>query len=291
VTVRSLGYLIVDATSLDAWRDFAVGLLGMAIAHEDDSRLVLRMDDKSWRLDIRLAPRDQVAVVGWEVAGPGDLEALVQKLEANGRPVKACDAQTAHERSVSGLATVQDPDGFAVELFYGMKSEREPFVSPAGHRFVTGTGGLGHVFQFVSDSSDFDEFYLDLLGFKLSDYIEFNGGQATFAHCSPRHHSMAYAHFPAAPPGIQHVMVEVDDMDAVGRAWDKVQAGAAPITSTLGRHTNDEMLSFYVRSPSGFAIEFGYGGLLIDDATWTPARYSATSYWGHHRTDTSLPDV
>ena len=52
-----------------------------------------------------------------------------------------------------------------------------------------------------------------------------------------------------------HLMFEVTDLDLVGRAWDKVLDGAAPIASTLGKHTNDEMSSFYVRSPSGFQIE------------------------------------
>ncbi|MFD0567797.1 hypothetical protein ACFQ2M_41870 [Kitasatospora saccharophila] len=33
-------------------------------------------------------------------------------------------------------------------------------------------------------------------------------------------------------------------------------------------HPNDHMFSFYVRTPSGFSVEYGWGGLLIDDATW-----------------------
>jgi 3,4-dihydroxy-9,10-secoandrosta-1,3,5(10)-triene-9,17-dione 4,5-dioxygenase len=291
MSVRSLGYVVIDTTDLRAWKEFAVDLLGLQVAREDESALVLRMDDKSYRLDIRLADQDGVAALGWEVGGPAELDALVHQLEAAGHAVKRRGTAEAQDRDVSGLATLQDPDGQEVHLFYGMKSEKAPFVSSLGHSFVTGKGGLGHVFQFISDTDAFDAFYFENLGFRLSDYIEFNGGQATFTHCNTRHHSMAFAHFPTAPPGVQHLMLEVDDMDAVGRAWDKVQDGAAPITSTLGKHTNDEMLSFYVTSPSGFAVEFGYGGLLVDDETWTPSRFTATSYWGHHRTDTSLPDV
>jgi 2,3-dihydroxybiphenyl 1,2-dioxygenase len=291
MSVRSLGYAVVHATDLQAWKEFAVDLLGLGIAHQDATRLLLRMDDKSYRLDIRAADEDRVAALGWEVSGPAELDALVAKLEQHGHPVKHDDQVAARERKVSGLATLQDPDGHQIELFFGLQSEREPFVSQLGTRFVTGSGGLGHVFQFVSDSTLYDTFYFDLLGFRLSDYIEFGGGQATFTHCNARHHSMAWAHFPTAPPGVQHLMLEVADLDTVGRAWDRVQAGAAPITSTLGRHTNDEMLSFYAKSPSGFAVEYGFGGLLVDDSTWMPSRYNATSYWGHQRIDTSLPDV
>jgi hypothetical protein len=51
---------------------------------------------------------------------------------------------------------------------------------------------------------------------------------------------------------------------------------------SLGRHTNDLMTSFYVRTPSGFEIEYGYGGVLIEDeASWQVDTYDAISLWGH----------
>ena len=79
-------------------------------------------------------------------------------------------------------------------------------------------------------------------------------------------------------------MLEVDDLDVIGRNYDKVLAGAAPILSTFGKHTNDKMISFYVRSPSGFGIEYGTDGVVIDDETWLPTRYEVAHYWGHERT-------
>jgi 3,4-dihydroxy-9,10-secoandrosta-1,3,5(10)-triene-9,17-dione 4,5-dioxygenase len=36
-----------------------------------------------------------------------------------------------------------------------------------------------------------------------------------------------------------------------------------------------------VNSPSGFQIELGTGGLLIDDTTWRPSRYDVPNFWGH----------
>jgi hypothetical protein len=51
---------------------------------------------------------------------------------------------------------------------------------------------------------------------------------------------------------------------------------------SLGRHTNDRMTSFYVRTPSGFEIEYGAGGRLIDmTEPWMPGHYDAMSFWGH----------
>ena len=37
------------------------------------------------------------------------------------------------------------------------------------------------------------------------------------------------------------------------------------ITSTVGCHTTDRMVSVYVRSPAGFQVEHGHGGRLVDD--------------------------
>ena len=83
----------------------------------------------------------------------------------------------------------------------------------------------------------------------------------------------------SAPPGL----VQVDDVDTVGRAYDKILEGAAPLGATLGKHTNDEMISYYVKTPSGWEMEYGYGGLEIDEETWVPGRWSAAHFWGHKR--------
>ena len=60
-------------------------------------------------------------------------------------------------------------------------------------------------------------------------------------------------------------MLEVDELDHVGRALERVRKHKAPLSATLGRHMNDEMISFYVKSPGGFDVEFGTEGLQVDD--------------------------
>ncbi|MEV7289162.1 VOC family protein [Streptomyces sp. NPDC093252] len=289
--VTGLGYVVVDATDLGAWQEYACGLLGMQSAVDTADRLVLRIDHKAYRLDIRRADRDAVAAIGWEVRGPRELDALTRALEDGGYAVKRLGGEAAARRGVSGLAEFDDPDGQRLELFWGSREAADRFTSPTGAGFVTGTGGMGHVFQFVRDEAAHAKLYFDILGFRLSDHIDFGPGMsATFAHCNERHHSIAWAVAPGLPPGVGHLMFEVDELDHVGRAWSRARGGAAPITMEFGKHTNDEMLSFYSKTPSGFQVEYGYGGRLIDDTTWTPARYDATSYWGHEFTEHRDPD-
>jgi 3,4-dihydroxy-9,10-secoandrosta-1,3,5(10)-triene-9,17-dione 4,5-dioxygenase len=66
----------------------------------------------------------------------------------------------------------------------------------------------------------------------------------------------------------------------VGRAWDRAERLGVPVMQTLGRHTNDRMVSFYVISPGGFAVEFGFDGLRVDEEE--PV-YEITdgAFWGH----------
>lgn len=282
----------LSATDLPAWKTFACDLLGLQPAEETPDRLLLRMDEKSYRVDIRRGQEDRVSVLGWEVAGARELDELARTLTSHGYAVKTADPAALAERQVSGLVSFDDPEGVSLEIFYGLKKDRDRFVSPTGARFVTGTGGLGHAFQIVRNAEPYRVLYEEIFGFRLSDHIDFGPGiTGTFLHCNQRHHSFAYAPIPPAPQGVGHLMFEVDDLDLVGRAWDKVEAGAAPVALTFGKHSNDEMLSFYAVTPSGFQVEYGYGGKTIDDATWTPSRYDVTSYWGHKRTDPNIPEI
>jgi 3,4-dihydroxy-9,10-secoandrosta-1,3,5(10)-triene-9,17-dione 4,5-dioxygenase len=101
-----------------------------------------------------------------------------------------------------------------------------------------------------------------------------------FLGSGPRHHSVALAPIPA-PSGLIHLMMETETIDDVGRAMDRCARNKAPMISTLGRHANDGMVSFYVRTPSGFDIEYGTGGRTVDDTTWVARQTTAHSVWGH----------
>jgi catechol 2,3-dioxygenase-like lactoylglutathione lyase family enzyme len=143
--------------------------------------------------------------------------------------------------------------------------------------------GLGHVVLFVDDAKATTEFYLGLLGFKHSDSVISGYMGATFTHTNPRHHSLAFgAARGAMKRGLEHFMFEVDSLDMVGRALDRVTQSGVPVTVTLGKHSNDLMTSFYLRTPSGCDLEYGVGGRLLDDA-WIPTWFRSPSLWGHRR--------
>jgi 3,4-dihydroxy-9,10-secoandrosta-1,3,5(10)-triene-9,17-dione 4,5-dioxygenase len=281
--VMACGYVGVRSSDLAAWRAFAADGLGLQVAAQSDAdRLLLRIDERTWRISVEPGD-DGVAYIGWEVGTPAALAALEKRLVAAGVEVRR-DDKLAALRMVDELLTCVDPGGNNLELFCSARVAEDPFVSPHGARFVTtdrapGDLGFGHVVVTFDDVQRAREFYFDLLGFKLSDVCLLREPWV-FAHVNPRHHSLAFG--PAPGPSIfHHFMLEVTDLDMVGLALDRLNAAGAPMVTTLGRHTNDLMFSFYVRTPSGFEIEYGCHGRKIDDATWMSSTYESASVWGH----------
>ncbi|MPM44379.1 3-methylcatechol 2,3-dioxygenase [bioreactor metagenome] len=119
-----------------------------------------------------------------------------------------------------------------------------------------------------------------MLGFQLSDTVVDGPIFAHFYHVNGRHHSLAIARSPNDRPAFLHLMVEVNSLEDVGRALDLCEERNVPVTRTLGCHTNDQMTSFYLHSPSNFRVEYGWGGLEVDEL-WEPRYYDRTSTWGH----------
>ena len=124
-------------------------------------------------------------------------------------------------------------------------------------------------------------FYTEILNFKPSDYI-LKPFKAYFFHVNARHHSLAF--IDTGKNGIHHLMVELCYLDDVGQGYDLALRQPEMIGTTLGRHINDHVTSFYANSPSKFLVEYGWGGRTIDPAHWTPhERTEGPSFWGHDR--------
>jgi extradiol dioxygenase len=161
---------------------------------------------------------------------------------------------------------------------------RDAFKSPrAISGFHTGAQGLGHFILVVDDLDKSLDFYMKALGFRVSDFITLgaSGPRLGFLHCNPRHHTLALLPIPNSPKRLNHIMLELKSVDDVVSTYDLCQQRQVPIVMSMGRHTNDRMMSFYMATPSGFMIEYGWGGRAVDDRTWQVQYHTAGSVWGH----------
>ncbi|OHU93789.1 iron-dependent extradiol dioxygenase HsaC [Mycobacterium talmoniae] len=292
MSIRSLGYLRIEATDVAAWREYGLKVLGMVEgAGATEGALYLRMDDFPARLVIVPGDHDRLSVAGWECADAAGLQDIRKRLELEGTPYKEATAAELADRRVDEMIVFQDPSGNNLEVFHGAALEHRRVVSPYGHKFVTGEQGLGHVVLSTRDDAEALHFYRDVLGFRLRDSMrlppQFVGRPADgapawlrFFGCNPRHHSLAFLPMPT-PSGIVHLMIEVGEADDVGLCLDRALRRKVPMSATLGRHVNDKMLSFYMKTPGGFDIEFGCEGLQVDDHDWIARESTAVSLWGH----------
>lgn len=288
-SITQLGYLGIGVSDIKAWEQFATQTLGLQVSDkEDDGTLLLRLDDYHHRFLIHPTGQDDVAYLGWEVTGTHELRAMEEQLRAAGIEVQHGTREEAAARRVVELITYKDPSGIPSEIFYGpLMTFNKPFQSPRPlSGFVAAEQGLGHMVITMDDFDQSVEFYRDVLGMRISDYIQLTRPsgeevQLAFFHCNPRHHTIAFFARPNPPKRLSHFMLQVQSMDDVGSTYDLCQAQATPIVRTLGRHTNDHMVSFYMQSPSGFEVEYGWGARVVDDRTWQVQYHTAGSIWGH----------
>jgi 2,3-dihydroxybiphenyl 1,2-dioxygenase len=280
--LRALGYAGFGSDNLEDWREFGTHLVGLQAVERGNSQLSFRMDDRKQRIVIDRAMGEGARFFGWEVADAPALDALAARLEAAGIAVTAEPQTLADTRRVHALISFRDPAGNRLEAFYGAEIDDTPFKpgrSISGFR--TGPLGLGHVVLTVEKIDAVMPFYVEVLGFGLSDYIE-KPFRAYFFHVNPRHHSLALIE--TGKNGMHHLMVELFSLDDVGQSYDVALSEENRVSVTLGRHTNDFMTSFYAKTPSSFMVECGWGGREIDPANWQPVEMTdGPSLWGHER--------
>ncbi|MCC6008863.1 MAG: VOC family protein [Rhodobacteraceae bacterium] len=282
MTIISLGYLGVRSDRAEDWAQFAGGLLGMQQVDRGGQSLAFRMDDRRQRLVVSDEPGETLAFMGWEVADADALSAEADRLSRAGVAVQAADRALADRRLVTDLIWFHDPAGNRVELFHGPMIADEPFMPGRPiDGFLTGPLGMGHAVLHVRDAAAIMQFYRDLLGFRISDYA-LTPYPLYFFHVNGRHHSFAIVG--SGQSGFHHFMVEYRNLDDVGQGYDLAQQDEGRVAFTLGRHTNDYMTSFYAHTPSGFFVESGWGGRVIDPASWEPHEtHVGPSFWGHER--------
>lgn len=288
--VNAVAYFVAKG-DLNEWQKYATTVLGMQDASEDNSdRRLFRMDERAYRIVIEPGVAKQISI-GLETTTEANLDRCVASLRERGYEAVE-DEKLAKERLVRRLVRSIDPSGNGIELVYGQQSASTEFISPRGTKFVAGDMGFGHVFLMATDWKAMVDYYVNALGFMLSDTIGFAKIETDgiFLHCNERHHSIAFAQIPGAEPGVQHIMLETDSLDSVGYALDQAEDWGDIMVSSLGRHTNDRMTSFYMKTPSGFQIEYGTGGRTVVDGEWVVGHYTAVSSWGHRPvTDSNIP--
>ncbi|MCG8433183.1 MAG: VOC family protein [Gammaproteobacteria bacterium] len=279
IGVCALGYVGLEVSSISAWNEFLEVVLQLPLVNNPGEPARFRLDDHHHRVQLVEGGADDLSYAGFEVRNEKELEAIVERLQSMGIKTGDADPSKRSERRVGNLVCAADPDGLAVELYTA--PTRTPVAADIANRFVANEQGLGHIVLMVKDIEASLNFYSGGLGFHLSDIIEPHPAvRVYFLHCNARHHSVALVALPG-DKRLNHLMFQLTDIDLVGSAFERSESAGLDISMSLGRHTNDRMFSFYVRTPSGFDLEIGAGARTVVPGTVSVARYLSTSLWGH----------
>jgi catechol 2,3-dioxygenase-like lactoylglutathione lyase family enzyme len=126
---------------------------------------------------------------------------------------------------------------------------------------------LGHAVMGTTDFEGTQAFFINGLGFKVSDYIK---GVGAFMRCSTDHHNVLVL---AAPVSfLHHTSWQVDDIDQVGRgAFRMLEDHPERHVWGLGRHYGGSNFFWYLKDPAGnFSEYYSDMDCIIDDQLWTP---------------------
>lgn len=288
IDIRGLAYVVVNTTDVPRWKGYGEDVLGMMSEPAKGAGLYLKMDERPFRFLVLESGTDDYAASGWEVLNDLEFRRAVAELGQAGAEPELGTFAECELRRVQAMVRFRDPSGNRHEIVWGCKRDFKRFVSPQGvPEFITGELGMGHT---VLPAPNFDAtwaFFRDVLGFGLSDIYRHHAGpdapeqRIHFCHCNNgRQHSVAL--FEAEiPGGCAHVNVEVASITDVGRANDRRAQHGVKLMATLGQHANDQMFSFYMATPSGFALEYGAGGLVVDWEKHAVFEATEISLWGH----------
>jgi len=139
---------------------------------------------------------------------------------------------------------------------------------------------LSHAVFNSSGADKATEFFVDMLGFKVSDRTR----MMNFIRCNSDHHSIALVHGDGAT--LHHIAYEMPDLDSVMRGAGRMRDNGHPIEWGVGRHGPGNNVFSYFLGPEDVIIEYTGDVEQVDDSypeggpddwKWPPGRIDR---WG-----------
>lgn len=292
-----MGYALIESQKLKDWQRFTREALGLDVQAMDNS-LVCRLDGHARRLVISQGPLEDVAALGYQLDDQASLDIVLQRLRQKGVAVEAGTAQGAALRGVEAYWRCIGPKRLPIEFFVTPTLSSAPLLMLASG-YLTGSAGMGHVAITSRKPEAMLAFWQEILDARHSDDIEQKMGglmlDIRFLRLNERHHSVAVActrgkRMDPIRTRIQHMNIQCATLEDMTAAYLRCRQLGYRIMMGVGQHTNDRELSFYVQSPSGFEIEYGWDPIAVDEDHWQPTLHQGISTWGHKPLDHSLAD-
>lgn len=215
-------------------------------------------------LTIRERPQASLLGVHFAAADRGAVDQLCAK--AKGYGVAIADDPAPLDASAGGGYgfRFETPDGLPMTI--SSDSAQHPDVVVDRSRPTK----ISHVVLNSARTDDQVPFFIDVLGFKLSDSTH----MMEFLRCSADHHSIAI--FRNNGPSLNHVAYELPNIDGLMRGAGRLKRSGFDVEWGVGRHGPGSNVFSYFIEPNGFVAEYTTELDQLDDATHVP---QDASYW------------
>ena len=221
--------------------DYYRGVIGLGLAGRDGNRIFLASDSE--QLSLVIEPGDPALnSIAFEISPDVEIEALGAALKrADLRPEFRSDSLPG----VSRLLSFIDPEGTRFELIQGWTP------TPAQERIGgLAVSKLGHVALRTPDPKAASEFYANVTGLRVSDWIE---DRFVFMRSGFEHHTLNFARAPVR--GLHHLAFELRGPDHMHRACDHLARHKLSVLWGPVRHGPGHNTAIYHRNPDGHLVE------------------------------------
>lgn len=277
-----LGYATLRVTDLEASKHFYVDLFGLTLARSDERTAWLRCSDKPYDLILEKGDVAGLSRIGFELESPANLQKAYDHVQGLGYNPVWSSSEKLVEMKVASAFRFHNPEtGLELDFYAGQAIADVPYVHT-----VANIARLGHVVLNVKSYADAHRFWVDGLGFAISDHVP---GKIAFlrAFPNPLHHSLALIQ--DTKDSLNHINFMVTDIDDVGKAMNRMKKADVPIVFGPGRHLPSTSIFIYFLDPDGMTAEYSFGMEEIAEHDDRPPREldpkpEVLDTWG------SLPD-
>lgn len=252
IRYKRLGYVGLQVTNLENSLDFYLNKVGLNLVSKDSSTAKLRCSEKPSDVTLHQGSEPGLSQIGMEVENDKMLDTAFKYLSELGYEPNWLSDEGAKAQQFKRAFSFRNHDTRLELIFYSDPDLNKSPFNPE----LAAIERLGHIVLNVSSYAAAHKFWVEDLGFEISDHVP---GKIAFlrAYPNPLHHSFALVE--GDKDGLNHVNFMVSDIDDIGKGMNRMKKADIPIVFGPGRHFPSESIFLYFLDPDGMTVEYSFG--------------------------------